>query len=103
MVLGEFRGFRSVEVRRDPRLLRADDGTRTRDPHLGKVMRYQLRYVRVPPEYRVTDENSSPARGRVPNRIPSGESPARAPATRPRSTAARRRAGVPDRWRPPSP
>jgi hypothetical protein len=27
--------------------LRADDGTRTRDPHLGKVMRYQLRYVRV--------------------------------------------------------
>src|SRR5205814_6312192 len=34
--------------------LRADDGTRTRDPHLGKVMRYQLRYVRVPPEYRVT-------------------------------------------------
>ena len=28
-------------------LSRADDGTRTRDPHLGKVMRYQLRYVRV--------------------------------------------------------
>jgi hypothetical protein len=27
--------------------LRADDGTRTRDPHLGKVMRYQLRYVRT--------------------------------------------------------
>ena len=27
--------------------LRADDGTRTRDPHLGKVMRYQLRYVRL--------------------------------------------------------
>ena len=26
--------------------LRADDGIRTRDPHLGKVMRYQLRYVR---------------------------------------------------------
>jgi hypothetical protein len=26
---------------------RADDGTRTRDPHLGKVMRYQLRYVRM--------------------------------------------------------
>ena len=26
---------------------RADDGTRTRDPHLGKVMRYQLRYVRT--------------------------------------------------------
>src|SRR5215470_15026296 len=28
---------------------RADDGIRTRDPHLGKVMRYQLRYVRMPP------------------------------------------------------
>ena len=31
----------------DPRFLRADDGIRTRDPHLGKVMRYQLRYVRL--------------------------------------------------------
>ncbi len=29
------------------RTRRADDGTRTRDPHLGKVMRYQLRYVRT--------------------------------------------------------
>ena len=28
-------------------VFRADDGTRTRDPHLGKVMRYQLRYVRI--------------------------------------------------------
>ena len=27
--------------------LRADDEIRTRDPHLGKVMRYQLRYVRL--------------------------------------------------------
>ena len=27
--------------------MRADDGIRTRDPHLGKVMRYQLRYVRL--------------------------------------------------------
>src|SRR5919197_2096038 len=31
---------------------RADDGTRTRDPHLGKVMRYQLRYVREPYSFR---------------------------------------------------
>src|SRR5256885_6461 len=31
----------------DQEAFRADDGTRTRDPHLGKVMRYQLRYVRV--------------------------------------------------------
>ena len=29
--------------------LRADDETRTRDPHLGKVMRYQLRYIRIVP------------------------------------------------------
>jgi hypothetical protein len=27
--------------------LRADDGIRTRDPHLGKVMLYQLSHVRV--------------------------------------------------------
>ena len=27
--------------------LRADDGTRTRDPHLGKVMLYQLSHVRT--------------------------------------------------------
>ena len=30
-----------------PLHLRADDGIRTRDPHLGKVMRYQLRYIRM--------------------------------------------------------
>jgi hypothetical protein len=30
-----------------PLHLRADDGIRTRDPHLGKVMRYQLRYIRA--------------------------------------------------------
>jgi hypothetical protein len=29
----------------------ADDGTRTRDPHLGKVMLYQLSHVRVSAEY----------------------------------------------------
>ena len=28
--------------------LRADDGDRTRDPQLGKLMLYQLSYVRVP-------------------------------------------------------
>ena len=33
----------------DPYLLnpRADDGIRTRDPNLGKVVRYQLRYIRA--------------------------------------------------------
>ena len=30
-----------------PELKRADDGIRTRDPHLGKVMLYQLSHVRV--------------------------------------------------------
>ena len=29
------------------RHLRADDGIRTRDPHLGKVMLYQLSHVRM--------------------------------------------------------
>ena len=29
--------------------IRADDGIRTRDPHLGKVMLYQLSHVRVRP------------------------------------------------------
>ena len=31
------------------RRLRADDGIRTRDPHLGKVMLYQLSHVRMRP------------------------------------------------------
>ena len=39
--------------------LRADDGIRTRDPHLGKVMRYQLRYVRTAQLHRATVGNSS--------------------------------------------
>jgi hypothetical protein len=48
----------------------ADDGIRTRDPHLGKVMRYQLRYVRVgnklsgqrtPGDNRVDRDMRSPA------------------------------------------
>ena len=32
---------------KDFRKVRADDGTRTRDPHLGKVMLYQLSHVRM--------------------------------------------------------
>ena len=34
-------------LRPSPPPLRADDGIRTRDPHLGKVMLYQLSHVRV--------------------------------------------------------
>lgn len=29
-----------------PEVTGADDGTRTRDPHLGKVMLYQLSHIR---------------------------------------------------------
>ena len=43
----DHRRSRSWRSGADPRFLRADDGIRTRDPHLGKVMRYQLRYVRT--------------------------------------------------------
>ena len=41
----------SVSGKRAPAapIARADDGTRTRDPHLGKVMLYQLSHIRVTP------------------------------------------------------
>ena len=39
---GDIRLFDSTKE-----VLGADDETRTRDPHLGKVMRYQLRYIRT--------------------------------------------------------
>ena len=35
------------EINFKGRLIRADDGVRTRDLNLGKVPRYQLRYVRI--------------------------------------------------------
>ena len=35
------------QAARTNRATGADDETRTRDPHLGKVMRYQLRYIRM--------------------------------------------------------
>jgi hypothetical protein len=38
---------RTVGSRDGVRHLRADDGIRTRDPHLGKVMLYQLSHVRI--------------------------------------------------------
>lgn len=40
-------GHAKSSTMRDGRATRADDETRTRDPHLGKVMRYQLRYIRM--------------------------------------------------------
>ncbi len=38
---------RGLRLRRHAVLLGADDGIRTRDPHLGKVVLYQLSHVRV--------------------------------------------------------
>ena len=35
------------KTEKPPTLSRADDGIRTRDPHLGKVMLYQLSHVRA--------------------------------------------------------
>lgn len=42
--------MRGTEPRLDSPKNRADDGTRTRDPHLGKVMLYQLSHIRDKPE-----------------------------------------------------
>ena len=39
-----------IPPERNPRT-RADDETRTRDPNLGKVVRYQLRYIRMLPGF----------------------------------------------------
>jgi hypothetical protein len=47
---------------------RADDGIRTRDPNLGKVVRYQLRYIRVPRARSspvAKDDDSASKRGRT--------------------------------------
>ena len=52
----ENRGLVPDGVRR----LRADDGIRTRDPHLGKVMLYQLSHVRVPALW-LTARRTAPA------------------------------------------
>src|SRR6478609_4851813 len=51
---------------------RADDGIRTRDPHLGKVMRYQLRYVRVCSVSAAWWSNLNPDSAAHPHRPPTG-------------------------------
>jgi hypothetical protein len=61
-----FGGFMSLPEggtrRKRPRawgpFVRADDGDRTRDPQLGKLMLYRLSYVRVP--LRVTNSELAP-------------------------------------------
>jgi hypothetical protein len=47
MALDIRRTVRAWGLRDGIRRLRADDGIRTRDPHLGKVMLYQLSHVRM--------------------------------------------------------
>ena len=60
--------------KRGPSEFRADDGIRTRDPHLGKVMRYQLRHIRIASRlaaaHRVARMNISRRRSRFTNRAP---------------------------------
>ncbi len=53
-----------------PPHLRADDGIRTRDPHLGKVMRYQLRYIRAPRTTRRPSRSTTLVDVSVPAQIP---------------------------------
>ena len=45
--LGHATGVVDTTSDRVSQITGADDETRTRDPHLGKVMRYQLRYIRL--------------------------------------------------------
>ncbi|CAG6394423.1 hypothetical protein SCOCK_270004 [Actinacidiphila cocklensis] len=56
---------------------RADDEIRTRDPHLGKVMLYQLSHVRTPPESNSRGDglNSSGFPGQLKNRFPQRAGP----------------------------
>ena len=69
----DHRDVQVLEVRRGPEgFLRADDGIRTRDPHLGKVMRYQLRYVRVPPVFLGDGGNSTRRQDRLARRPADG-------------------------------
>jgi hypothetical protein len=49
-----------------PRKPRADDGDRTRDPQLGKLMLYQLSYVRARATIAPLPRSSGP-RGHAPN------------------------------------
>ena len=71
---------------------RADDGIRTRDPHLGKVMRYQLRYIR-PQRARSSPGAKHDDSRREPTRttfsVPSAASPSVAYAARSAEVSAR--------------
>ena len=63
---------------------RADDETRTRDPNLGKVMRYQLRYIRVIPRLSAGDSlNTTPSATIAPNKPPSRACPPPRPTKKP--------------------
>ncbi len=47
--LGQHTNAKGPEHEPGAFIIGADDGIRTRDPHLGKVMLYQLSHVRVAP------------------------------------------------------
>ena len=71
---------------------RADDGIRTRDPHLGKVMRYQLRYIRAQRARSspgAKHDDSPPEWARTNFSVPSGAPAIRGPAARSADTPAR--------------
>ena len=75
-------------------VFRADDGIRTRDPHLGKVMRYQLRYVRMHAAGNVPRLRGEPTDNPIAlsNRLQSGMPPSRPYAARSDVPATGRRA-----------
>src|SRR5580700_3592188 len=54
---------------------RADDGIRTRDPHLGKVMLYQLSHVRIAPRGAIRTVADPTARANSDPRSSSHQSP----------------------------
>lgn len=73
-------------------VLRADDGIRTRDPHLGKVMLYQLSHVRATAAGAVVHVNSS-------RRLPGSRTPRGTAAARPGAPTQTGAMTVPDpRW-----
>ena len=83
-------GFEPAYLTRNGSCTRADDETRTRDPHLGKVMRYQLRYIRNThprPSGRALGIHYPESRGRPNQPTHPGVSAGR-PERHPRRTAA---------------
>ena len=62
-------GHSTVAIPPQAQSTRADDETRTRDPHLGKVMRYQLRYIRTVRDTGIEPVTSSVSGKRSPTEL----------------------------------